>query len=313
VTDKQPYRGGGHLAGLRRFAVAITIFNIFGHAWWGFEHSYAAPLVSLATAYALQLLLDTLDAWSLGRRPAFTRGVGAFVDCLLSAHITGLATAMLLYANERLWVVAFTSAVAITSKTLFRAPIGEGKTRHFLNPSNFGIAVTLLMFPWVGIAAPYQATENLDTYGDWLLPLFIICTGSFLNTIYTKRVLLALAWVGGFALQAMVRRAFTGAPVLASLSAMTGVAYILFTFYMVTDPATTPDRPWAQIVFGASVAAVYGALVAAHIVYGVFLALVIVCVARGAGLYLLAYLPRLDGATASAPLQEQVHAEGVAS
>jgi hypothetical protein len=74
------------------------------------------------------------------------------------------------------------------------------------------------------------------------------------------------------------------------LSAMTGVAFILFTFYMVTDPATTPERPAAQAAFGASVALVYSLLVAAHVVFALFVALVIVCVARGLGMYLLAAL-----------------------
>ncbi|HEX4613501.1 MAG TPA: hypothetical protein VH092_35290, partial [Urbifossiella sp.] len=66
--------------------------------------------------------------------------------------------------------------------------------------------------------------------------------------------------------------------------------FILFTFYMVTDPATTPDRPRAQIAFGASVALVYSLLLANHVVFGLFAALVIVCVARGLGMYLLAGL-----------------------
>ena len=77
-------------------------------------------------------------------------------------------------------------------------------TRHYLNPSNFGIAVVLLLFPYVGIAAPYQFTENLGAIGDWALPLVIILTGSILNTAYTRRIPLALAWVVTFALQAIV-------------------------------------------------------------------------------------------------------------
>jgi hypothetical protein len=312
VSEKQQYRTGGHLAGLRRFAVAITLFNILGHVWFGFEQSFAAPLVSLATAYSLQLLLDTLDAWGQGKRPGFTRGFGAFVDSLLSAHISGLAVAMLLYTNERLWVVAFAAAVTITSKYLFRAPIGDGKTRHFLNPSNFGIAVTLLLFPWVGIAAPYMYTENLDTYGDWIVPAFIVCTGSFLNTMFTRRIPLILAWVSCFALQAIVRNWITGTAIVAGVAPLTGVALVLFTFYMITDPATTPDRPRAQVAFAASVAFVYALLVAFHIVFGIFLSLVIVCVGRGIGLYILDYMRRMEKAPAPI-LQERVSAEGVAS
>jgi hypothetical protein len=294
VSDKpqpqpQAYREGGHLGGLRRFAVAITVFNLFGHLWLGFEQSWAQPLVSLATAYSLQLLLDTLDAWAHQRRPAFTRGVVPFIDNLLSAHISALAVAMLMYANDRLWVVSFGAAVAITSKYLFRAPVGNGKTRHFLNPSNFGIAVTLVLFHWVGIAAPYQYTEALDRIGDWMVPGIIICTGSLLNTFFTRRIPLILAWVGGFALQAIVRNAILGTPIVAGLSPMTGVAFILFTFYMVTDPATTPNARWPQVAFGASVAGVYSMLVALHVVYGLFFALVIVCLSRGLGLYILEY------------------------
>src|SRR5262249_54798270 len=79
-------------------------------------------------------------------------------------------------------------------------------------------------------------------------------------------------------------------PLAARLSAMTGVAFILFTFYMVTDPATTPESPGAQIAFGASVALVYSLFLMSHVVFGLFMALVIVCVARGLGMYLLAYL-----------------------
>jgi hypothetical protein len=125
ATDKQ-YKPD-HLGGLRRFAVAITVFNILGHCWFGFEQSYAQPLASLATAYVTQLLLEALEAWAQHRRPAFTRGFGALVNSLLSAHITALACAMLLYANDRIWVVCFASAIAITSKTLFRVPVGGAK------------------------------------------------------------------------------------------------------------------------------------------------------------------------------------------
>lgn len=362
VKDKE-YKPD-HLGGLRRFAFAITVFNLLGHFWFGFEQSFAQPLASLATAYATQLLLDSFEGWARRRRPAFTYGVVPFVNSLLSAHISGLACAMLLYANDRIWVVCFAAAAAITSKVLFRMPVGGAKgawpllafqffvfvlllqagdatsrwvpvppewvptfylvmlglvlltvtivptgvpTRHYLNPSNFGIAVTLLLFPSVGIAAPYQFTENLGTIGDWAVPGVIICTGSFLNARYTRRVPLALAWVGTFVLQAVVSslilRDSTGYMPLASrLSGMTGVAFILFTFYMVTDPATTPERPWAQVAFGASVAVLYSVLLYAHVVFGLFAALVMVCVARGLGMYLLALVGSAKPADGAAVL-----------
>jgi Na+-translocating ferredoxin:NAD+ oxidoreductase RnfD subunit len=120
--------------------------------------------------------------------------------------------------------------------------------------------------------------------------MVIICTGSILNTLYTRRISLALAWVGTFALQAIVSSLIlwcsTGfCPMEARLSAMTGVTFILFTFYMVTDPATTPFEARGQIAFGLAVAALYGLLVTLHIVFGFFFALTLVSAARGLALY----------------------------
>jgi hypothetical protein len=279
------------LGGLRRFAIAISILNILGHTWFGFEQSWAQPLVALATAYSLELALEYLSARNAGRAPAYSLGVKEFVDFLLPAHISGLACGMLLYANDRLWVVAFAAAVAIGSKVLLRAPAGRG-TRHFYNPSNFGITITLLLFSWVGIAPPYHFTENLDRIGDWLLPSIIIFTGSFLNTRFTRRIPLILAWVGGFFAQALVRSLVYDAPLAAALLPMTGLAFILYSFYMVTDPATTPSGKWQQVVFGAGVAATYGLLLTFHVVFGLFFALTIVSTARGGGLYVLAWAAR---------------------
>lgn len=275
------------LGGLRRFAIAISILNILGHTVLGFEQSWAQPLVALATAYSLEILFELLNCWSAGRKPGFTGGLRNFVDFLLPAHISGLAVGMLIYANDRLWVVAFGTAVAISSKLLLRTPV-NGKYRHFLNPSNFGITVTLLLFTWVSISPPYHFTENLDRVGDWLLPAIIVFTGSFLNARFTRRVPLILAWVGGFVAQAIIRSLIFDTPLLPALAPMTGLPFVLYSFYMVTDPATTPFRKRSQIAFGASVAAVYGILMMAHVVFGLFFSLSIVCTVRGLYLYAVA-------------------------
>ena len=281
----------GHLAGLRRFAIAITVLTILGHGFLGFEQSYAQPLVSLAAAYGMQLLLECASAWSERRRPRFVGGLVPLVNFLLSAHITGLAIAMLLYFHDRLWVTAFASALAISSKTLFRAPIGA-TTRHFFNPSNFGISATLLLFPWVGLAMPWQFTAGLTGVADWLFVAFVFVLGSFLNIRYTRRMAVVMGFLIGFVLQAVVRTFLFDAHLLATLMPATGIPALIFTFYMVPDPATTPARFWPQLIFGASVAAVYLVFVALHIAFGLFFALTIVSGARGVGLYVLA--PRAD-------------------
>ena len=269
------------LGGLRRFAIAITVLNILGHTFFGFEQSFAQPVVAVTSAYSVELLLELIDA-RCNRRPLRFLGGGPrrFVEFLLSAHITGLACAMLLYANERLGPVVFASVVAICSKAVLRVPAGNS-TRHFFNPSNFGITVTLLVFSWVSVAPPYQFTENMTGFGDWILPALIVCTGTFLNARFTHRLPLIAAWLGGFITQAALRSFFFETPIAAGLVPMTGVAFVLYTFYMVTDPATTPSGRRDQIAFGLSVAAVYGLLMATHVVFGLFFALTIVCAARG--------------------------------
>ena len=268
------------LAALRRFAGAITILNILGHTVLGFEQSWAQPLVALGSAYLAEILLEIVDSRVKGRRPRFLNGGTAPIDFLLSAHISGLAVSMLLYANDRLLPLAFAAVTAIGSKYIFRAGV-NGHSRHFFNPSNLGITATLLCFPWVGIAQPYMFTENLSGAGDYVLPLIIICSGSFLNARLTKRVPLILAWLGAFVTQAAVRHFLLGTLFLPSLNPMTGVAFLLFTFYMVTDPATTPATVRGQVAFGAAVAAAYGALMSLHVVFGLFFALSFVCTVRG--------------------------------
>jgi len=277
------------LAGLRRFAVAITVLNILGHTVLGFEQSYAQPVVAILTAYSTEILLEWIGSHAEGRRPAYSGGLLVKVDFLLSAHISALAIAMLLYTNDKLWPTAFAAAAAIGSKSIFRAPTGKG-FRHFFNPSNFGITLSLICYSWVGIAQPYMFTENLDGIWDWALPLVIVCTGTMLNLKFTHRLPLIGAWLSTFVLQAAFRSIIFNSRFLPALGPMTGVAFILFTFYMVTDPATTPDGWRSQIAFGVSVGAMYAIFVVSHVVFGLFFALSTVCAARGIALYASAML-----------------------
>ena len=268
------------LATLRQFAAAITLLNVAGHTVLGFEQSWLTPFVGVLAAYLTELVLESLDSWRAGRRPRFLGKATAPIDFLLSAHITGLAVSMLLFANRRLQAVAFAAVVAIASKYLFRVKV-DGGTRHVFNPSNLGITATLLAFPWVGMVQPYMFTETVSGGWDWFLPALVICTGSLLNARLTKKLPLIAGWVGGFVAQAVVRHFLFGNLLLASLNPMTGVAFLLFTFYMITDPATTPRAPRGQVAFGAAVAAAYGTFMALHLVFGIFLSLTLVCLGRG--------------------------------
>jgi hypothetical protein len=273
------------IGGLRRFGAAITIFNILGHTVFGFEQSWAQPFVALATTYSVEIFCECMDALAERRRPRFIGNWRNAIDFILPAHITGLAVAMLLYSSDHLLPTVLAAAVAIASKNTLRLRV-DGRLKHFLNPSNFGITITLLLFPWVGIAPPYQFTENLPGSGSWILPAVIFFSGSLVNWRFTGRLFLILAWWSGFVLQAALRSLLFGSSWIAALNPMTGVAFILFSFYMVTDPATTPFDKKSQIIFGFSVAAVYGLLVCLHVEFGLFFALTAVSGTRGVARYL---------------------------
>jgi hypothetical protein len=277
---------------LRRFAISITVLNIFGYTVLGFEQPWVWPFIALATGYTVEILLEMISARQEGRAPRFAgNGFRGLMEFLFPAHITSLALNMLIYVNDNVWALIFGVTLAVGAKWVLRAPV-RGRMRHFMNPSNFGIAMILLVFPWASIAPPYHFTEHVGTFVDWLIPLIIITAGTMLNGMLTGRLWLIMAWLIGFALQAVVRGILLDVSIPAGLGMMTGVAFVLFTNYMVTDPGTSPSRPLSQIAFGGGVAAVYGVLMGMSIPYGIFFATAIVCLIRGGFLWSLHIVDR---------------------
>lgn len=296
------------IAALRRFAIGISVLNIAGHSFLGFEQSIAQPLTAVLTCYLTDLLLETMSARHEQRKPTFVADAAAtgrtkvltIIDFLLPAHISGLAIGMLLYASDRLDLFVVAAIVAMSSKYCFRVRNGR-RSQHFFNPSNFGIATVILLFPsTISIAPPYQFTAHLGPTGDVVLPLVLMMIGLFLNLVFTQRIPLIAAWIGGFVLQAVIRSAIDPSiDLVPALAPLTGMPVILFTLYMVSDPGTTPRSTHGQVVFGFSVAMVYGALMMFHMVFGMFIALVIVCAGRGAYLAYLSSKPAERLAVAS--------------
>jgi enediyne biosynthesis protein E5 len=281
--NKNPVR---RLFALWYFTILMILWNVLGHTYLGFEQSWATPFVGVGAAIAVSMILECVDARAKNRPLRFAGSWGNFLNFLPASLIAGFACAMLLYANERLWPIAFAAALSIGSKVLFRAPVGGGRTQHIFNPSNFGIALTLLIFPQVGFAPPYHFSENLTGAWDWLQPGFILVTGIFIHALFTGRLPLAAAWVIGFGLQGEIRALMHGTPLLVPLMPMTSAAFVVFTLYMIPDPATTPLKPWRQFAFGLAVAMVYGIIQMLHLVFGLFFSLLTVCLIRGVSLHL---------------------------
>lgn len=264
---------------LRRFAASITAATVLGHTILGFEQAYVTPLVAVAVAVTTEFILETVEAGAHGRRARYRGPAAVAVDFFLPAYIGGLACAMLLYANSELAPTALAAVVGVGSKYLVRLRI-DGRPRHVLNPSNLGIVAVLLLFPWVGIAPPYEFTEWLTGWLGAVPPLVILALGTMLNGKLTGKLPLIGGWVAGFALQALLRGALTHVSLISALLPMTGTAFVLFTNYMITDPGTSPVRLRNQAVFGLTIAACYGTLVQFHVVFGLFFALVLACCLR---------------------------------
>jgi enediyne biosynthesis protein E5 len=269
------------------FTTLMIVWNVVGHTVLGFEQSWASPVVAVFTAIAVSMFLDWIDARARGRELRFAGSLRDFVNFLPACLIPGFACAMLLYPNERLSPIVFAVVLSISSKLIFRAPVGEGRTQHFFNPSNLGVGATLLLFPEVSFAPPYHFTANVTGIWDLGIPLIVLITGIIVHALFTGRLPLVAAWVGGFVVQGVIRAAISGAPLFLPLMPMTSAAFIIFTLYMIPDPATTPLNPARQALFGFAVAAVYGIIQTLHLVFGLFYALLVVAAIRGLSLHVL--------------------------
>ncbi len=279
------------LGALKRFAVSITILTVLGHAALGFEVALLQLFVCALTGYGVELILETVGAWSENRRPAFMGGgFKQLLVFLLPAHITAFAIAMLLYSPDRLLPGAFAAVIAITSKSIFTITLG-GRRRHFLNPSNLGLLVTIFAFPSITVAPTWEFTQGVSGHWKWILPALFILFGTFINARFTKKLPLISAWLVAFVLQAVIRHLIYSTSLLASLAPVTGVAFLLFTYYMITDPQTSPSSTSGQIIFGLTLGATYGILIGLHVVFTIFVTLFVVCAARGAVLYLHQRVP----------------------
>ncbi|MET8853753.1 enediyne biosynthesis protein [Amycolatopsis sp. NPDC004625] len=281
VDTAPPKRTNKVITALRRFAISITIFNILGYTVLGFEQPWLYPFIAVGTAYTTEILLEIINAKVTKREVRFRgNGFRGLVEFLFPAHISGLALNMLTYVNDHVWAMIFGVVVAVGAKWVLQAPV-YGRLRHYMNPSNFGITIMLLVFPWVNMTPPYHFSEKVDTWVGWLIVAVILISGTVLNSLLTGRMWLIFGWLSFFVVQAFLRGALFGTAIPGALAMGTGIAFVLYTNYMVTDPGTSPSKPVSQFAFGAGIAMMYGFFTAAHIAYGLFFATASVCLIRG--------------------------------
>jgi hypothetical protein len=279
------------------FAIFILLLQLFGHTIIGFEQSDAQTLIALGTAIAAQFGLEWVDAKCNKRPPRFMGSWKNFANMFPPAIIVGCAIGMLIYAGDRITPFIFAPLMAISSKVLFRAPV-HNTTQHVFNPSNLGLVVTYLWFAdTVHPVPPYQFTADISGIWDWVVPGVFLVTGMWLHKHSTGRLPLIFAWIVGFVAQGELRGWLFGLGPVTPLVSMTGAGFILFTLYMIPDPATTPVQPRRQIAFGLACAATYAILQTANVISGLFFCLAIVAAARGIYLWAVYFDAKAEAAS----------------
>jgi Na+-transporting NADH:ubiquinone oxidoreductase subunit NqrB len=158
------------------------------------------------------------------------------------APVSGLISSMgvlLLCDSPRVWPYFLVGALAIASKHLLR--VGE---RHIFNPTNFALVFAVLFLPQF-------VTIDASRWGGGFWIMAAVAGLGVLTTWRAKRLDMAACYALGFAGSAWALEALAGKSPAYLIGSMTGAEFQLFAFFMITDPRTTPDSPWARRAFGA--------------------------------------------------------------
>jgi Na+-transporting NADH:ubiquinone oxidoreductase subunit NqrB len=160
---------------------------------------------------------------------------------LRSALITGLSLSLLLRANEP-WLPALAGVIAIASK--FTLCI-DGK--HIWNPAGFAIVVLLLASGNVWISP-----------GQWGTSIWIGSLLAFLAIMVLRaaqRADIALFFLASHGALLLARAYWLGDPLAIPLHQMQSGSLLIFAFFMISDPRTTPDSRLGRLLFAIAVAA----------------------------------------------------------
>jgi Na+-transporting NADH:ubiquinone oxidoreductase subunit NqrB len=160
---------------------------------------------------------------------------------LRSPLITGLSLSLLLRAEEP-WMHAAAGAIAISSKFLLRI---EGK--HVFNPAGFAIVVMLLLSSGAWISP-----------GQWGASISFASLAGFLAIMVllrARRTDIAIYFLLSHAALLCARAVWLGDPWAIPLHQLQNGSLLIFTFFMISDPRTSPDSSLGRFLFAFTVAA----------------------------------------------------------
>jgi Na+-translocating ferredoxin:NAD+ oxidoreductase RnfD subunit len=198
----------------------------WGIARLGFDVTPERVAVVLAAALATQAL-----GTRLARLPRFDPR---------SALISGLSLCLLL-RTESIALAATAAALAVGSKFVLR-----WRGKHLFNPTNFALVVLLL--------TTREAWISPAQWGTATAFAFALAGAGGLVVHRAARGDTALAFLAFYGGLLLARSVYLGEPLAIPLHRLESGGLLLFAFFMITDPKTTPDSRVGRVVFAALVA-----------------------------------------------------------
>jgi Na+-translocating ferredoxin:NAD+ oxidoreductase RnfD subunit len=206
-----------------------------------------------ALAIAATALLVQFAGTRLARLPAFDPK---------SPLITALSLTLLLRTDFVLLAMA-AAAIAIGSKFLVRF---NGK--HMFNPANVAIVSMMLISDQVWIST--------GQWGNAAIGAFALACLGFIVLTRAKRAETTVTFLLAYAALLVGRATWLGDPLEIPLHHLQNGALLIFAFFMISDPKTTPNTAFGRIIYATIVASI--AFVIQFVLYqpnGPILALII--------------------------------------
>ncbi len=190
----------------------------------------------IAPARALAILLVALVTQAACSRLA---GLPAFEP--RSALISGLSLCLLLRTGATP-LALLAPVIAVAGKFVLR-----WRGKHVFNPTNLALVALMLLGGRVWVSPGQWGNTT------WLAFLFACLGGLVVQRAARADVTFAfiLAWCAVL----FGRAAWLGQPPATPLHQLQSGAFLLFSFFMISDPRTTPDSRAGRVVFAALVAA----------------------------------------------------------
>src|SRR5262249_26018708 len=144
-----------------------------------------------------------------------------------SALISSLSLCLML-RTDSLLVAALAAFIAVSSKFLIRV---NGK--HVFNPTNLALVVLMLTTD--------QAWVSPGQWGTPAALVFSLASPGLIVAHRATRSDVTLTFMATYAALLVGRSLWLGEPLSIPLHRLESGAFLLFSFFMISDPKTTPD------------------------------------------------------------------------